>query len=214
MKTKWHVLFLATLILCVTSVASADKIDWFDGILEAGNLVYAGDGLNTGWNGDGLGPWYEYPQTEPETSWWNQWFYDDPPMPSPWYKEISWGIDIVPGDPSYSALSYLEIAINWSTLDFGASGPAGPPPMPQDEAYIMREIIFVYSSVSGEVHLESSYVIPDYNPEWVSIDIRGEAPVGNTVQVTGWIEHDCIPEPATLGLLLLPGLALLRRRRK
>jgi len=210
MKTKWHVLFLATVMLCLASVASADKIDWFDGIIEAGNLVYSGAGPNTGWNGDGLGPWYEYPQTEPETSWWNQWFYDDPPMPSPWYKEISWGIDIFPSAPSF-----LEIAINWSTLDFGPTGPDGPPPMPQDEPYIMREIIF-YTAVSGHVYIESSYVIPDYNPEWVSIDIRADIPVGtvvNTVQVTGWIEHDCIPEPATLGLLLLGGLALLRRKR-
>ena len=207
MKTKWHVLFLVTVMLCLASVASSGQIDWFDGILEHGNLVSPGDGLNTGWNGDGLGPWYEYPQPAPETSWWNQWFYDDPPMPSPWYKEISWGIEI-----SATEISYVEIAINWSTLDFGPTGPEGPPPMPDDEPFIVREVIF-YAYVTVPMYLESSYVIPAYNPEWVSIDIRTDTPA-DIVQVTGWIEHDCIPEPAALGLLLLGGLTLLRRRRK
>ena len=74
-------------------------------------------------------------------------------------------------------------------------------------------------------------MIPDYNPEWVSIDVRvyaweeiempGPLPedppmfewVPMQVNIDGDIWHECVPEPATLALMLFGGLALLRCRR-
>jgi hypothetical protein len=57
--------------------------------------------------------------------------------------------------------------------------------------------------------------ISDYNPEWVSIDVltSGGLPNIEAVSVFGSITHECVPEPATLSLLALGGLALIRRRR-
>lgn len=49
----------------------------------------------------------------------------------------------------------------------------------------------------------------DYNPEWVSLDF-----VGTNVQVSYEFYDWCIPEPASLSLLGLGAMALLRRRHR
>ena len=138
-------------------------------------------------------PWYYYENTD----WYNQWFYDAPPDPTRW-KEITWDILIQPVDtPAGIGVAavlepaWVTIALNWSTLAYPESGPTGSPPLPpltleEENAWIVREVIF-NDLVSGLVNIDGTYIIPDYNPEWVSIDIHAE---GGLVQVEGTITHE------------------------
>ena len=63
----------------------------------------------------------------------------------------------------------------------------------------------------------SFHDIWDHQPRWVSIEFDlgvGEDPLGGEAMITGIdFEAQCIPEPATLGLLALGGVALFLRRR-
>ena len=192
------------LVLLFSSLASAEVIcDDFCAAFDANNQLELGTG--TGWNG---GEWVSYP-----SGWWNQWFYDHPPIPGNW-KKITYGIDLdlcaTPGPMD------VVVAINWSTPDFPPIGPLGPPPM--DDAQIVRQEVFDGSVVEMQtVPLEGEIIIPDYNPEWVSIDIMvlGGEPTSQ-VSIDGWICHECIPEPSTVVLLVTGALALVlfaRRRR-
>jgi hypothetical protein len=172
------------------------------------NSVGIGDG--TGYNS---GSWYYYSNT----GWWNQWFYDAPLDPTR-YKEIYYDIIIGIGDPLPGTLPELKIALNWSTLDYPESGPDGPPPLPPlplelEELWIHREVIFEATGipVTG-IPITGTFIIPDYNPEWVSIDIY--AP-GYYLDISGTIIHECIPAPGAV-LLGSIGVGLvnwLRRRR-
>lgn len=169
----------------------------FDG---AGELVASG---GSGYDG---GAWDYYPNTD----WWNQWFYDDPLDP-----DASKLIDVWMTITPTGRRAWADIAINWST-DLYPSNPDSPPlpPLtPEDEdTWIFRELIFSGEGFVESVHisLELPIVILDYNPEWVSIDIRG----ANITVTDGLIRHECIPEPATIALLGLGALSLLRRKRK
>ena len=163
------------------------------------------EGGGSGWNN---GEWIYYDQTD----WWNQWFYDDPPDPRRW-KEISYEVRITPWSWDVVPPERVEVAINWSTLEFPSTGPDGPPPMPDQESVIRREVIFS-GPVDRMMHFDGSLQIRDYNPEWVSIDARTEPISGvNNIVVEGYILHECVPEPAATALLALGGLALLKRRR-
>jgi Dockerin type I domain len=138
----------------------------------------------------GLG-WYYYPST-----WWNIWFYDHPYDPNR-YKDITIEFDGYVLNSSEPA--WLEFALNWSTDWWSIEGqPAGDsmPPLPgEDEAlYIGRHSFIADSLLSG--FYEFSYRIPDYNPEWVSIDVMGE----NFVVDSGIILHECKPKLQSLDL--------------
>ena len=81
-----------------------------------------------------------------------------------------------------------------------------------EDDYIFREVIFE-DYVSDTANLTGTIIIPDFNPEWVSIDIR--ALDAGFVQIAGIINHECIPAP---GALLLGGIGAgfvgwLRKRR-
>ncbi|MCP4569721.1 MAG: hypothetical protein GY841_19245 [FCB group bacterium] len=144
----------------------------------------------TGYYGEG---WYTYP-----SGWINMWFYDHP-FDSTRYKDITISFNVQSINPAES--SYVEIAVNWSTDWWSLEGNPLPedrrPPLPGDD-----EVAFIgrYTHLSGH-DIEGSYTfdfnIPEYNPEWVSIDIQGE----NVNIENGEIRHECKSyEPVSLDL--------------
>ena len=81
--------------------------------------------------------------------------------------------------------------------------------MPDQEQWIQRASLGVYDVLDPlqPVIVEGPFVIPDFNPEWVSIDVRMLDPIGDTpVFVQGVISHECVPEPSTF---VLAGMGLL-----
>jgi len=177
------------------------------------NVAFDINGNITSGGGSGYnsGEWYWYPNTE----WYNQWFYDHP-FTYNRYKVIDIEFDITFVDTS----SWAEVTINWSTPDWSALSLTRPP-LPSDVPDLATENLYIARGDIqdldpqilgglGPHHLVYQDIeIPWYNPEWVSVDILAE---GATV-TNGVITHECVPEPATLGLLCLAAGPLLRRRR-
>jgi hypothetical protein len=198
----------AVLVLAVTPAAAQPVEDeWWIAIDYDLTLVPSlsgGSGFNDG-TGEFGTPWYYYENTV----WWNEWFYNAPYDPDRW-KVIDFGFDIVPMDPALD--SYFEVVVNWSTPEWSALG-LDRPPLPGDEPeldYIGRSEPFIQSHFidpAGET-FAFTHIIPDYNPEWVSIDLWG----WNLWITDGYFYHECVPEPGAWSLLALAGLLALRRR--
>jgi len=166
--------------------ASADTIfNAFFVEFDEGGMLVAGDGENA--YGDG---WYHYPMYD----WWNIWFYDHPFAPER-HKTGLIDFDIFPRGPGPS---YAEIAVNWSTdiwsLDQPPNDNAPPLPGVDEDLYIGREVLFVMQDPEG--HFVFPFEILDYNPEWVSIDVRGF----NFIVPGGVIMHSCESDQVSLDL--------------
>jgi len=170
------------LLMCVTvGPAQADRSrDAFDAVIdEFGTVTDAPDGP--------LSEWYYYENTD----WWNVWFYDHPYEES-WDKYIRvWmSVESIGPDP------LLEFTVNWSTNEWIGFPTAPLPPLtPPDE------MLYIYRPFAQPVPIGgywiyecrvSDFIIPSYNPEWVSVDIRGR-----NVEIIGWIEHICYDPSAT-----------------
>jgi len=209
-------LVVAAVVAAAGAAAQAAPIvDTFSIKGQTENVFIEGSG--SGWDG---GLWIKYGVT----NWWNQWFYDHPPDPMRW-KEIAYDILVAPAVPVPGAQPYGEvvIALNWSTLAFPETGPGGAPPMSDQEPFIMREIIYRGPAYTA-AEVVGTFSIPDYNPEWVSIDVRFDhlwqwnVPLQRwqpyAATVSGTIAHECLPEPATLTLLALGGLGAVAARRR
>ncbi|MEN8126639.1 MAG: PEP-CTERM sorting domain-containing protein [Planctomycetota bacterium] len=232
MKRK-HIVVVTLIVWTLASTALALNgvhRDEFGIVLEGYNVLI--EGWGTGWNG---GEWNLYDQAPTVPSaWWNQWFYDDPPDDAR-MKHIEYGFTVIPSQSIDAAVSTYNInvavALNWSNMGYPETGPDGSPPMATQEQYIEREIVLYDDDFLPNMAYEylGEYDIPDYNPEWVSIDVWVEARGWNTwtdpatgmtyteefllpVEVSGWIEHVClIPEPSTMILLGFGALALLKK---
>ena len=206
MKKLFIVLGVCVMFSAGTATGQATQDTFF--------VTLDGDGEITSGGGSGYnqGEWYWYPNTE----WYNQWFYDHP-FTYDKYKVIDVAFDITFTDVEGSA----TVCLNWSLPAWSALQQTRPPlpsdcpDLPTELQYIGRSDALTLTPVSfagglGPHHVVApQFVIDDYNPEWISVDIRGGDVVGS-----GVIEHDCIPEPATLLLLCLgAGGAMLRRRR-
>jgi hypothetical protein len=160
---------------------------YFIGFDPAGNPTYAG-GSDYYDDGSSFYGWYYYENYE----WWNIWFYDHP-FDDERYKTIDvkfWWYSFS-GDPFN-----IEVAINWATDRWSLENPSGDaPPLPplsisREDLYIGREIVPIDLQTQGEVTY--SFTIPDYNPEWVSMDVRGY----NAMIESGQIIHECLPSTA------------------
>ena len=153
-------------------------------INEFGITIGPGGGFGGGGGSDAYGAgWYFYPDED----WWNIWFYDHPFDPERKKNGfIEFDVDLV--DPSQAA--YFEIAVNWSTDLWSIEQPPGDsaPPLPgvPELPYIGRLILFAGEQFEG--HYILPYEIPDYNPEWVSVDVRGF----NFTITGGVIQHSCL----------------------
>jgi len=133
--------------------------------------------------------WYFYPNTD----WYNIWFYDHPFDPAR-YKEINIWFDAFQME---QGPALIEVAVNWATDQWPPDSPPPIPPLtPENESrYVGRYTLFKETYFEG--HYEFTFTIPNYNPEWVSIDVRGY----NFVIPAGQIIHDCLPKiPQSLDL--------------
>jgi len=195
--------------------------DSFYGEFEGWNDYVAGSGGGTGWNN---GEWIFYS----ETDWWNQWFYNDPLDMTRW-KLIEYDIWVDPTLPEGQPIpGFVDVVLNWSTPDYPPTGPDGDPPMPTQEQWIERSLTIASGPNELPWEEHGSYIIPDFNPEWVSIDVyvesnqwvdlgQGDEMVPLPVYISGDIRHQCIPEPSTIVLLAMGALGLVAfawRRRK
>ncbi|HRZ76711.1 MAG TPA: hypothetical protein P5248_05045, partial [Bacteroidales bacterium] len=145
--------------------------------------------------GDGIdSTWYAYP-----TGWWNMWWYNDPFDSLKW-KEIRIIFDLQPLDPGIP--SKVVVAANYSTPEWSLVADTSmnhQPPLPgfqglNEALHIVRDtlVLFPANTMLPPIqHFELVAVVPDYNPEWVSVDIMGN----NFLVLAGSIIHECLPPP-------------------
>ena len=187
----------------------------FDALIGPQNGLISGGG--DGWTLPGTNKqWFPYPQgPDPTYTWWNTWFYNDEYDPERW-KIIDLTFKATPIDPSQDA--YGQVTINWS-LPPWSPNPQAPPLADYDkdtgEALIGRDDPhdFLIAGGTGGSYIfeQTGYVLPiEYNPEWVSIDIRG-----SNFKIEGVLTHECVPTPGAilLGSLGVGIVGWLRRRR-
>jgi len=145
------------------------------------------DGGGTGYYDDGtsFNGWFYYPNTD----WWNIWFYDHPFDPDG-YKLCDIYFEWYPTDPYY----WIEVAANWATPDWPSGNPPPVPPLTpaEENQYIEREYLELYPPGMQMFGV----LIPDYCPEWISIDFMGQ----NFIIESGYIEHQCISSSDSLSL--------------
>jgi len=172
---------LALLLLFAAPAHSQSTMDQFWVTVGAGIVV---EGGGTGFNS---GFWYAYP-----SMWINQWFYDHP-FDATRGKIIHIEFDWMAMDPACT--TDIIVAVNWSTpewsyLGYGTNLPPIPGELPSgvESDYIVRETFLNYCGMVSELqHAVFDYVIPEYNPEWVSIDVMG----CNFEIINGVIIHEC-----------------------
>ena len=207
-------------------VLGGNQSEWDNNLLP---VQQPGDGWRPATGG--LGPWFEYgeltgsPQVAMTDSvnsvervprWWNQWWYDGK-LRRDRYKivDIRFRADAV--NPNLRAFG--TVWLDWST-DLYPQGTGGPPlvdgPPPPDGPWVGRVAAYTFEIEPGFPGINWSATgvrlpIP-YNPEWVSIDVRGY----NVAITNGWLRHKCVPEPSGILALLggMLGLGGMIRRRK
>ena len=122
-----------------------------------------------------LGQWYTYPSPDPLGPWYNMWWYDDP-YDTCHRKKVGinfWYMSFNPALPGT-----IEVTINWSLPEWSPN-PLKPP-LPEDngEAFLGR----FHPSWTIQVNpgpppqhffVDIFQLPPQYNPEWISVDVRG-----------------------------------------
>jgi hypothetical protein len=158
------------------------------------------------------GTWYLYDQA-PGQPWYNIWFYNDP-LDTAKIKKIRMGFWVQTLDPNFPG--NLFYVFNWSNenwISYQTPPTFSAFPMPVQEAFIERSPVNGPLQISpGMQWVELYYVIRDYNPEWISIDLWGDnilieqqmtMPPPPESPLSEWwipgmhggiIVHECLPE--------------------
>ncbi len=152
------------------------------------------------------GTWYLYPNAPGGRQWWNIWFYNDPPDTTR-IKKIRMGFWINTYNPLNPGTLYY--VINWSDSSWQGTGF----PLPANEAFVRRSPTNGPLDISPNTPqwVELYFIVPEYNPEWVSVDLWGEniiieqvpaSPPAGSPLLTYWlpgmpgglIVHECLPK--------------------
>jgi len=230
--------FAAALVVFLAGPVSAYKTGNFGADFPSwGDITIPTTAINDGFQGT----WFQYPnpgsfvrdplnpRPEPQLptgappTFWNEWWYDDPFVKGGKWINISftWASlnQGIPGT-NFPAPVDFHVTINWT--NGGWVGQATPPigATADPEQYIVRMTpwTFHFDPATGAgdqpgLWTSGKYWLPiDYNPEWVSVDVRGE-----NVSISGGVLlHECAPVPLPAAVWLLgPGLlgiAALRRK--
>lgn len=141
---------------------------WFRIALDTDGNFQAGDG-----HGYNDGTWYYYPQT----GWYRQWYYNAP-YSADRKGYLKYEVYIKAVDPTQ--MTYVEINFNWATGAWSQLGldrpplPSDTPTADQETPYMSSRRLYVVDNwYIGTVEPIYSHTIEEYNPEWVSIDVRG-----------------------------------------
>jgi hypothetical protein len=184
-------IWLAVIVLTVTATTATAQLEnpdhypgvWYRLVLDVDGEFVLGDGH--GYNG---GTWYYYP----ETGWWRQWFYNGP------YSDLRHGeLEYETYIKAYEVSRNVnaEVRFNWSTRAWSAQG-LDRPPLPDDVPTAGDEGMYMDGAglwtvdnyiLRGSVEPIKTYTISSYNPEWVSIDIRG-----SNVYIYRGAHHQCV----------------------
>jgi hypothetical protein len=175
---KLVIMFALGLLLFAAPAMSQQVNDNFWVTIGAGAVL---DGGGSGFND---GEWYVYP-----SMWINEWFYDHP-FTTTRGKIIHIEFDWVAYDPACT--TDITVAVNWSTpawsaLGYGATEPPLPGVNPETDYIVRHTMLQQCGTYDTTQHFVFDYVITEYNPEWVSIDVRG----CNFVITNGLIRHEC-----------------------
>jgi hypothetical protein len=125
--------------------------------------------------------------------------------------ELSGEIDIIiENDPTPRDMKIIDVMLTWSPGDLDSFLPKMPGILVSADGMTRSEMEVVNDPIAGTPWTLSTYHItiwPNPEREWIAIK-------GNIIVDALDIKTECIPEPATMGLLGLGSLALLRYRRK
>jgi hypothetical protein len=123
---------------------------------------------------------------------------------------LSGEIDVViPNDPTLRDEKKIEIWLTWQAGDLTSYLPSRPLVGVSADPMTGMEMLIKPQDPIGDwnVTLYDITIRPNPASEWIAIK-------GNILVDQLTINTECIPEPATMGLLGLGSLALLRNRRK
>lgn len=124
--------------------------------------------------------------------------------------ELSGEMDIIVyNDPTLNDKKIIDIMLTWRPGDLDSFLPKMPGILVSADGMTRSEMDVMNDPISDTWMLSTYHITiwPNPEQEWIAIK-------GNIVVDALDIKTECIPEPATMGLLGLGSLALLRYRRK
>jgi hypothetical protein len=171
-----EVLLVLTILSCQVFAKESSTEDpnhypgsWYRIALDSNGRYTVGDGY-----GYGAGTWYYYP----ETGWYRQWFYNQP-FDAAGKGHLQYDVYVRAVDTTKP--TSIEINVNWTTPQWSQLN-AKQPPLPKDAPTAREELQYVLCR--GLYRVDNQYIKPSapsftftvdsYNPEWVSVDIRGQ----------------------------------------
>jgi len=163
-------------------LASAAEDQFMVDLGRHGKIIRGG---GTGFND---GAWYYYPHTGQSV----QWFYNGAVnLDNKKVVEVELTVRVL--DPGLGKIGTFEASVNWTRATWPED--QNTPPLPDTKKpwlapqYIQETVVVPRTSVLKPMTVKATVEIPEFCPEWVSIDIRGE-----NITVEGLIRHECVPK--------------------